>query len=425
MSSGSHQSSSPIASRSNNRGEASAARMLVAQARTIASLEMEIATLRQQCLEVELKYTDLEQRSKDRERVLNARLNNIEKKFEVLLGGMKRVKTMAIEKHAQEEEDRAISEVDRGPGGDDDGLEGDGEAAAIARSLRAAKHYVVRSKAIEKCISHLSNTGKATPAILMRDARYPPAPLPSDTSITYNDNSWSTDPCSTSDPKEKVFCLNFFADNGFEDVQNEPQIDRLVASALATGGARHPPARDFLNDIRREHLRPLVKKEFLYIAQEQAFHPPTEEEFSMDVWEERTARTAFAFEPITSPVGDKPEATLQEHPVGMVAYYWVEQGETSLAHPVGLWVHPAHRGKGLGSALVEWVVEQVLPSGTSGASLGRRLQLEVDERNKEVTSMSERLGFRKIDTDGRTMQYASPPGIKDVTLSCDPGMATV
>lgn len=145
MSPSSYQSSSPIASRSNNGGEASAARLLAAQARTIASLEVEIASLQQQCLEVELKYTYLEERSKDRERVLNARLNNIEKKVEKLLGGMKRVKTAAIKKHAHEEEDRVRNEPGRGPGGDDDGIEGDGEAAAIARSLQAAEHYVVIS----------------------------------------------------------------------------------------------------------------------------------------------------------------------------------------------------------------------------------------------------------------------------------------
>ncbi|KAG8916869.1 hypothetical protein FRC01_002816 [Tulasnella sp. 417] len=131
-----------------------------------------------------------------------------------------------------------------------------------------------------------------------------------------------------------------------------------------------------------------------------------EEAFSMDVWEERTTRTAFAFELATSP-GSAPgdEATLQEHPVGMVAYYWVEPKETPLAHLVGLWVHPAHRGKGLGSALVEWVVAQVLPSWTDNAAPKCMLQLEVGERNKEVIPMYERLGFRRIETDGLFMEY--------------------
>ncbi|KAG8972760.1 hypothetical protein FRC05_009590, partial [Tulasnella sp. 425] len=82
-----------------------------------------------------------------------------------------------------------------------------------------------------------------------------------------------------------------------------------------------------------------------------------EEPYPMAIWEERTARTAVAFELATSPdSGPGDEPPLQEHPVGMVGYYWPEQGETPLAHLVGLWVHPTHRGKGLGTALVEWVV---------------------------------------------------------------------
>ncbi|KAG8933436.1 hypothetical protein FRC00_013244 [Tulasnella sp. 408] len=131
---------------------------------------------------------------------------------------------------------------------------------------------------------------------------------------------------------------------------------------------------------------------------------PREEAFPMEVWQERTARTAFAFELVTLPgsaPGDK--STLHERAVGMVAYHWAEQEETPLAHLVGLWVHPAHRGKDLGSALVEWVVEQVLPSGIAGS----RLQLEVGGRNKGVISMYERLGFRRLDADGWSMDYAS------------------
>lgn len=145
----------------------------------------------------------------------------------------------------------------------------------------------------------------------------------------------------------------------------------------------------------------------------------------MEIWEERTARTAFAFELVTPPSDQVDESTLHAHPVGMVGYYRVEQGETPLAHLVGLWVHPTHRGKGVGSALVEWAVEQVLPSGTDTANPRRRLQLEVGERNKQVTSMYERLGFRRLNADGLSMEYTSCPGTRDVVLSCDQGMATV
>lgn len=136
-----------------------------------------------------------------------------------------------------------------------------------------------------------------------------------------------------------------------------------------------------------------------------------EEAFPMEVWEERTSRTAFAFELVTLPgsaPGDK--STLHERAVGMVAYHWVEQGEAPLAHLVGLWVHPEHRGKGLGSALVEWVVEQVFSSGAVSAEQGRKLQLGVGERNDEVISMYERLGFRRLDAVGRSMEYASCRG---------------
>ncbi|KAG9044324.1 hypothetical protein FS837_008340, partial [Tulasnella sp. UAMH 9824] len=126
----------------------------------------------------------------------------------------------------------------------------------------------------------------------------------------------------------------------------------------------------------------------------------------MEVWEERTARTAFAFELVTSPgsaPGDK--STLHERAVGMIAHHWTEQGETPVAHLVGLWVHPAHRGKGLGSALVKWVVDQVFPSGSDCANQRHRLQLEVGERNEDVISMYDHLGFRRLDLDGRSMEY--------------------
>ncbi|KAG8945164.1 hypothetical protein FRC04_001143 [Tulasnella sp. 424] len=130
-----------------------------------------------------------------------------------------------------------------------------------------------------------------------------------------------------------------------------------------------------------------------------------EEAYPMVVWEERAARTGVAFELTTSPEsGSGVEPSLQERPVGMVGYHWAEQGETPLARLGGLWVHPTHRGKGLGTALVEWVVEQVFPPGKE--SSGCRLQLGVEERNKEVTSMYERLGFRRLDADGRSMEYA-------------------
>ena len=125
----------------------------------------------------------------------------------------------------------------------------------------------------------------------------------------------------------------------------------------------------------------------------------------MDIWEERTARTAFAFESVsTAGTGSGGSSLVQEHPVGMVGYYWVEHGETPLAHLVSLWVHPSHRSKGLGTGLVEWVVEQVLPPGKDNS--GRRLQLQVDQRNKAVTSMYERLGFRSLDDDDGSMEYA-------------------
>ncbi|KAG9039857.1 hypothetical protein FS837_000904, partial [Tulasnella sp. UAMH 9824] len=109
-----------------------------------------------------------------------------------------------------------------------------------------------------------------------------------------------------------------------------------------------------------------------------------EESLTMEIWEERTARTPFVFELATWPENDTDnKSSVQEHPVGMVGYYWTEQGEIPIALLVSLWVHPSHRGKGLGSALVEWVVGRILPYGTDGASPRRRLQLDVDERNKK------------------------------------------
>ncbi|KAG8985072.1 hypothetical protein FRB90_004950 [Tulasnella sp. 427] len=107
-----------------------------------------------------------------------------------------------------------------------------------------------------------------------------------------------------------------------------------------------------------------------------------EEAFPMEVWEERSARTAFAFERPHVENGSSNESMAEGRPVGMVGYYWTEEDGRPIALLVGLWVRRTHRGKGIATKLVEWVIGQVFPQGTE--KTGQRLRLQVNEGNRGV-----------------------------------------
>jgi ribosomal-protein-alanine N-acetyltransferase len=63
-------------------------------------------------------------------------------------------------------------------------------------------------------------------------------------------------------------------------------------------------------------------------------------------------------------------------------------------------VHPGHRDKGLGSFLLDWVIERAETVGV------RNLYLEVRASNERAAGLYERRGFREI---GRRRNYYNQP----------------
>ncbi|KAG8950736.1 hypothetical protein FRC04_007155 [Tulasnella sp. 424] len=134
-------SSSPAAPRTNIAPSAN--RQIEANKRASAALEAGLDELQARHLDLQNQYNELQSRSKDHERVLNARLQNLETKLQVLLTGMKRVRTTAIEKRAVEEEVMGGDEQEEASGETDDNVvDEEGEAAAVARSIKAAENYL-------------------------------------------------------------------------------------------------------------------------------------------------------------------------------------------------------------------------------------------------------------------------------------------
>jgi ribosomal protein S18 acetylase RimI-like enzyme len=119
-----------------------------------------------------------------------------------------------------------------------------------------------------------------------------------------------------------------------------------------------------------------------------------EERLDETEWRRRTQRAAMAW------VGAEP--------VGIVAWVWTQ--EPTQADLVSMWVDPAHRGRGIGSALARWVIAEV--AGTHRAAL----ELDVVADNVVAVELYRRLGFDETATMPgvrrgdvlRRMRYVAP-----------------
>ena len=120
----------------------------------------------------------------------------------------------------------------------------------------------------------------------------------------------------------------------------------------------------------------------------------SEERLDEAEWRRRTERSALAWD--------------GAEPVGIVAWVWTQ--EPRQADLVAMWTAPAHRGRGVGAALVRWVIAEV--AGTRRAVL----ELGVVEDNTPAVNLYRRLGFVQTGTQLgvrsgdvlRRMRYAVP-----------------
>jgi GNAT superfamily N-acetyltransferase len=96
-----------------------------------------------------------------------------------------------------------------------------------------------------------------------------------------------------------------------------------------------------------------------------------EQAFDEATWRGRTQRLALAW--------------LDGTVVGMAGYYWNEPGVA--ADLVSMWVCPAARGSGAATALIEWVIDQVV------TRRGAVLELGVVSDNAIAIAVYRRNGF--------------------------------
>jgi ribosomal protein S18 acetylase RimI-like enzyme len=119
-----------------------------------------------------------------------------------------------------------------------------------------------------------------------------------------------------------------------------------------------------------------------------------EERLDEAEWRRRTQRCALAWD--------------GTRPVGIVAWVWTE--EPIRADLVAMWIDPDHRGRAIGTALVRWVVAEVVVTRRAVLELG------VVADNTPAVELYRRMGFietgRQLGTRSgdvlRRMRYAPP-----------------
>jgi ribosomal protein S18 acetylase RimI-like enzyme len=103
--------------------------------------------------------------------------------------------------------------------------------------------------------------------------------------------------------------------------------------------------------------------------------------FDEMTWRARTATTALAWDPAG--------------PVGIVGWVW-QHPPGQLADLVSMWVGSAARGRGVGTALVRWVIDEVV------SQRGGTLELGVVQSNSAGLGLYRRLGFVPIGSETGT-----------------------
>jgi GNAT superfamily N-acetyltransferase len=84
-----------------------------------------------------------------------------------------------------------------------------------------------------------------------------------------------------------------------------------------------------------------------------------------------------------------------------------DDASSSEVQLVAMWVDPSHRRRGVGSALVEWVVGWARQRGAS------RVRLWVTETNEEAIALYERAGFLPT---GRRKPLSSHPDVWELEM---------
>lgn len=93
--------------------------------------------------------------------------------------------------------------------------------------------------------------------------------------------------------------------------------------------------------------------------------------------------------------------------IGLVGGVIYEDGGVQVPYLISMWVDPAHRGRGIGRALVEKVIEWAGERGLDD------LVLEVEATNRPAISLYTRCGFRPT---GEARPHPTYTGLQEVMM---------
>lgn len=99
--------------------------------------------------------------------------------------------------------------------------------------------------------------------------------------------------------------------------------------------------------------------------------------------------------------------------IGLAGGFIYEEVDARTPYLISMWVDPAHRGRGVGQALVQTVIDWARERGLD------HLVLEVEATNQRAISLYTRCGFRPT---GAVSPHPTYPGLQEImmklTLNC-------
>lgn len=93
--------------------------------------------------------------------------------------------------------------------------------------------------------------------------------------------------------------------------------------------------------------------------------------------------------------------------IGLVGGFIYEEGGAAVPYLISMWVDPAYRGKGVGQALVEQVIDWARKRGLD------HLVLEVEATNQPAIALYTRCGFRPT---GQKQPHPLYAGLQEVMM---------
>lgn len=120
-----------------------------------------------------------------------------------------------------------------------------------------------------------------------------------------------------------------------------------------------------------------------------------------EYWQDRVARGAEGTESVLFVAEDGQEW------IGVAGGYIYEEVDVKTPYLISMWVDPAYRGRGVGQALVERVIDWARDRGLD------HLLLEVEATNHNAISLYTRCGFRPT---GEVRPHPTYPDLQEVMM---------